>query len=102
MRELRDIVLVRDQNNRVPLRLQTVEKGRDFITSLGVQVAGRFVGENDRWTVYQCSGNGHTLPLSTGEFIWLVHHALAPPHRIKSLFRPFNAFLRRYPGINKR
>src|SRR5262249_12618817 len=64
MRILGDVMLVSDQDNRIALRLQAIEKSHDFVAGLRVEVAGRFVGENDRRPVYQRSGNRYSLTLA--------------------------------------
>src|ERR1700746_2558952 len=50
---LGNIVLVRDQDDRVPLGLQAVKQCHDFDTSLRVEVPSRFVSQDDRRLVHQ-------------------------------------------------
>ena len=32
-----------------------------------IQIAGRFIGKNELWTVDQCAGNGDSLLLTSGQ-----------------------------------
>ena len=47
VRMQRDVVLVRDQDDRVALLVQALEQRHDFVAGRGVEVAGRLVGEQD-------------------------------------------------------
>src|SRR4029077_19080141 len=100
MRELSDVVLVRDQYDGVSLLLKTVEQSNDFSAGLRVKIPGGFVGKNDGWTVHQRTGNRHPLPLSAGKLIWLMHHALAHADRNQNLLGPFRTFGGRQASIN--
>ena len=40
----------------------------DFTTGVGIEVAGRLVGQQNRRFVHQRPRNRHTLLLTTGEF----------------------------------
>ena len=51
----------------------------DFLLGLAVQVAGRFVGKEDRRIVHQGAGNGHTLLLAAGKFGRFVGETLRQP-----------------------
>src|SRR5262249_30184400 len=73
---LRDVALVGYKDDRIAFGMKLVEELHDFDTGLGIQIPGWFVGEDDRGVVDQCTGNGHTLPLSTGKFIRFVVHAI--------------------------
>ncbi len=59
-----DVVLVRDQDNRVALLVQAIEERHDLQAGLRVEVAGRLVGQNDRRVVHQSASDRHTLPLA--------------------------------------
>ena len=43
-----DVVLVRDQNNRVALLMEPLEQRHNFVAGGGIQVAGGFVGQQNR------------------------------------------------------
>src|SRR5450631_1153245 len=63
MRVLRDVAFVGDQDDRVSLGLQAIKQRHDLNTGLRVQVARRFVGQDDRRLVHQRSSDRNTLPL---------------------------------------
>src|SRR5439155_26570638 len=46
-RMARDIGFVRDENNRVPALIETFEERHDFFAGFGIEVAGRFIGQNN-------------------------------------------------------
>ena len=48
MRKLGDVRLVCDQHNSISAGVELIEKGHDFEARLGVEVAGRLVGQDDR------------------------------------------------------
>src|SRR5580658_2461631 len=52
-----DVVFVSYQNDRVAFVVQALKQRHDLVAGGGVEVAGRLVGEQDRWTVDQRSGN---------------------------------------------
>ncbi len=76
MRVLGDIRLVRDQHNRVSLRVQLVKKTHDLYAGLGVKVACRLIRQNNRRAVDQRARNGDSLALTARELIGLVVHAV--------------------------
>src|SRR5687767_12521721 len=67
-----DVGFVRDENDGVAAPVQTLEQGHDLDACLGVEIAGRLVGEQDGGVVDERAGNGDTLPLPAGELIGLV------------------------------
>lgn len=60
---------VGDEHDGFALLLELFERVHHRIAGFGVQVAGRLVAENQRRVLYQRSGDGHALHLTTGEFI---------------------------------
>lgn len=49
--------------------MQFIKQLHDFPGCFGVQVAGGFIGQQNRWLTYQGPGNGYPLALATGQFI---------------------------------
>ena len=78
---LGDVVLVGHQDDGVAFGVQTIEQRHDLVAGLGVEIAGRFVGEDDGGLVDQSAGDGHALALSAGEFVGLVVHAVGQADR---------------------
>src|SRR2546428_8889990 len=52
--------------------VEPLQDAHDLYTRLAVQVACWFVGQDDRWSSNQRTGNSHALLLSTREFHWPV------------------------------
>src|SRR5438270_4525996 len=69
-----DVMLVRDQDDRVAFVMQALEQRHDLVAGGGVEVAGGLVGQQNRWTIDQRARNCDTLPLATGELVRLVIH----------------------------
>ena len=79
------------QHNGVAFLMEPFEKRHDFVTRIGVQRAGRFIGQQNRGLIHQRAGNGDTLPLAAGEFVRLVKHALFQVHRAQRDWRARSA-----------
>src|SRR5215207_685266 len=58
-----DVVLVRDDDDGVPLAVQPLEEGHDFRARLGVERARRLVGEQNRRVVDERARDGDALAL---------------------------------------
>ena len=91
MGELGDVRLMGDDDDRVPVRVEFLKKGHDLVAGLGVEVAGRFVGEDDRGPVDEGAGDGDTLALPAGELVGLVVHALLEVYRAQGRLGALNA-----------
>ena len=59
----------------LPLAVESVERGHDLDAGLGVEIAGRLVGQDDGRAVDEGAGDGDALALAAGEFVGLVVHA---------------------------
>ena len=102
MREFGDVVFVGDQDDSVAVGLQAIHQGHDFVSGLGVEVAGGFVGEDDRRTVYEGAGDGDSLALSAGKFVGFVHHAGFHADRCQRVFGALHALFAGDAGVNQR
>ena len=70
-----------DDDYRLAVIIAEVEeKLMDLVLCLRVEIAGRFIGEEDGRIVDKCPGYGDSLLLSAGEFGWLVVHPFGKPH----------------------
>ena len=49
----------------------------DLIAGLGIELAGRFVGENQKRPFHQGASDGHPLLLTAGELVGVVLQAIA-------------------------
>src|SRR5580698_9158033 len=102
MRVLRDIAFMGDKNDRVALGLQTVKQRHDLDTGLRVEVSGGLIGQNDGRFVDQRARNGHTLPLTAGQFIRLMGHAGFHAYGGERTLRALHAFFGGNARINQR
>ena len=59
------------------LDMQFLEKNQYLEGGTGIEVSGRFIGEDDGGVVYQCPGDGDTLHLSSGHLVAFMHQAVA-------------------------
>src|SRR4051794_19750369 len=64
---LGDVVLVGDQDDRLARVVEPAEHVHDLVARLGVEVAGRLVGQDDVGVVDQRAGDRHPLLLAAGE-----------------------------------
>src|ERR1700733_322741 len=86
-----DVRLVRDENNGVALLVEPCEESHDFFAGLGIEVAGWFIGEENRRTIYESASDRDALALPAGKFVRAVHHSVGEVHLRKSLLRPHQA-----------
>ena len=72
-----DIIFVRHDDDGVAVGVEVAEEIEDFAAGLRIEVARRFVGEEERRFVHERAGDGDALALAAGEFVGLVVHAVA-------------------------
>ena len=77
---MRDVVLMRYQNDRVAALVQPREQGHDLDAGRGIQRAGRFVRQQNRRMIHQRARHRHALPLAARKLAGLVIHALRQIH----------------------
>ena len=86
-----DIRLMRDDNDRdALLAIECNERLHDLMRGAGIEVASRFVCQQQTRRVDQCPGDGDALLLSTGELSRRVAFALGQTEQCQSLPRPRN------------
>ena len=89
-----DILLVRDDDDRVALRARAPRTERhDFRAGLGVEIAGRFVGQQDGGFVHQRPRHGDALALAAGKFVGFVMHAVGQADLRQGFQRGLPAFV---------
>jgi len=64
--------IMRDDHDRQTVGIQLLEEFDDALTHGAVQIAGRFVGEEERRPVYQCTCDGYALLLAAGELVGVM------------------------------
>lgn len=61
---LRDIVFMRDEDNRVALPVKVFEQRHNLFAGFRIEVASWLIRQNDRGRIDKGSGNRHTLSLA--------------------------------------
>ena len=85
-----DVTLVGHHQDGVALVLQALEQPHYLLAGLAVEVAGRFVGEDDGRTRRQRAGDGDALALTAGEFVRPVVGAVGETNLVEALFGAFD------------
>ena len=102
MSVLSNVFFVCDQDNSVAFVVQTLKERHDFVAGSGVEVAGRFIGEQNRRAVHQSASDRHALALTAGKLIGLVVHAVFQIDLRQSGLRLFNALGGRRTVVDQR
>src|SRR5690606_29934776 len=96
-----DVVLVRDQHDRLPVAVQLLEQRHDLLARLAVQVARRLVRQQQRRLVHQRTRNRHPLALPARQLRGPVLHARPKPHTLQHQLRTTTPLLRTHPRIDQ-
>ena len=82
-KHLRQFGTVGDYDQNVVLLLMQVDKQlADALGILAIEVAGRFIGEQQRRLLDQGAGHGDALPLAAGEFGGIVSESVGSGRRV--------------------
>src|SRR5262245_30986238 len=100
-RVLRQLVLVRDEDDGVPTAVQIVHQRQDLVTGLRVEVSGRLVGEQDRRLVDERARDRHALALSAGHLVRPVMLARPEPDGLERSLGARLPLLARQPRIDE-
>ena len=84
---LRDVGLVRDEHDRLAVRVQLVEQRENLYGGLRVEIAGGLVREQDRRMRDERAGDRHALPLSAGELVRQMMAAVGKPDALEHALR---------------
>src|SRR5262245_52321809 len=88
-----DIAFVGHEDDGVAFPVKPVEQFHDLFAGCCIQISGRFIRKNDRWSIHQGARNRDTLALSAGEFARFVVHAIGKLDHAERLLGPFETFL---------
>ena len=66
-----------DQDDGDALLVELLEEGHHFEGGAAVEIASRFIGQQQGGPVDQSAGNGHALLLAAGKLGWLVVEAVS-------------------------
>ena len=89
------LVVGHDDKGLTELVAQIEEELVELLLVLRVEGARRLVGQDDGGVVDECTGHGHTLFLTTGEFVGLVGGTVGQSHEIEQLLRTCAGLFRR-------
>ncbi len=71
-----DVLLMCNNNDGVAFPPEFFKQRHDFLAGLGIEVACRFVGQQEGRFVDQGAGDGHALALAAGKFVGFVMNAV--------------------------
>src|SRR5438094_289845 len=82
--------------------MQALEHAHDFESRLRIQVAGWFVGKQNRGIVDQRASDRHALTLTAGELVRPMVHPAGEFDLLERKFRASIAIFRLNPGVYQR
>ncbi len=94
-----DLGIVGDQHQRGAVGGQLVQQLDHLGAGLGVEVAGRLVGEDDQRPLGQRAGDRHALALAAGQLRWPVGEPVAEPDSLERGPRRLPALARARAGV---
>ncbi len=94
--------VVGDDDDGDALAVQLLEQIEDLLAGVGVQRAGRLVGQDDIRPVDQGAGDGDALLLAAGEFVGAVVGAVAQADALQRRAGAAQALLAGQPGVHQR
>ena len=80
-----DVVFMRDHDNGAAFIVEPFEQRQDLLGGHAIQVAGRFVGQDEVRVIHQAAGNGHPLLLTAGELRGAMPQAILEPDELGQL-----------------
>src|SRR5450759_225483 len=93
------IALMGDEHDRATLIVQLREESEDIRAGVGVEVAARLVGQDERRIGDECPRNGDTLLLATRELTGTVVDAVTQTDALQSDHGALLAFGASYAGV---
>lgn len=80
---LRDFGIVRYEYNGTSFRMKFLEQDKYIKRRTCVEISGCFVGKDDCRVVYQCTGDGYALHLSSGHLVGLMLQPVAQTYSLQ-------------------
>ena len=81
-----DVVLVRNDDDRVAFGVETFEEIHDLHAGVRVERSGRFVSQQNRRMINERAGDRDALALAAGELVGFVRHAVGEIDRASACF----------------
>src|ERR1700745_721963 len=99
---IRDIGFARNENNCVSALIQILEKRHDFVAGFRIEIAGRFICQNDGWIVYQGARDRDALALTARKLVRFMVQTITEPYLPQYVRGSLTACFRINAGINER
>jgi hypothetical protein len=90
-----DVAVVGNDHHGGAGGVELAEQSEDPGARGGVEVAGGFVGEQQRWSADDSAGNGDALAFTAGQFVGVVFEAVGEPDPVQR-GRTMDPLRRRY------
>src|SRR5262245_6435395 len=87
LRMPRHIRLMRHHDDRLPALMQLIEEGEDFLAGSAIEISGRLIRQQNRWTGDESTGDGDALFLPAGKLIGTMPHAVFEADGLQRLLR---------------
>ena len=84
----RHVAVVGNQYDGIAFCRQLLQQCHNLPTTVAVQSPRRLVRQDNLAAIHQCTGNGHSLLLATGQLAGLVAHALIKPQSLQQFRSP--------------
>ena len=90
----RGMWIVRDHHNRlVKILVQTFQDFEDFSGRMAIEVAGRFVSQQQSWIADDGTGDGDTLLLTTRKLLGKMVHSVFETNQFQGRHHMFATLL---------
>jgi hypothetical protein len=84
-----------DQDRRAESLVEILDQTEDFLAGMSVEVAGRLIGEQDRWVNRQRSRDRHALAFTSRKFFRQMIETVSELYEFQQLARAFLDFFSR-------
>ena len=84
------------------LRIEPMKDTHYFRPHFGIEVTGRFVGEDNLGIAYNGAGNGHALALTSGELLGIMAQPMRHFHALEDFVRRLSPFTFAHAAIEER
>ena len=74
------VVVRHDHKGGSPRLVQGAHQSEYSFPAMGIEIPGRFIGQDQVRVLHQCARHGYSLLFTTGELAWLVVEAMPQPN----------------------
>ncbi|MBA7568093.1 hypothetical protein ES708_09814 [subsurface metagenome] len=90
-----------DQDNGIALPVEFIQQAHDLLPGNRVQVAGRFIGQNNGRVVHHGPGNGHPLALAAAQFAGPMGGPVRQAHPLQDFLGLLDPLTAVNTGVNQ-